>query len=191
MKHSPARLISFTVMALAINAIGANLALILRLPIYLDTIGSFLSAILLGPWYGLLTAILSALLNWMTTDIYSLFYAPVAVVTSVLAGFLIKKEEQTVHLLWKSLLISLPGTMLSATITLLLFNGITSSGSGIVAQILTSFGLDKTSSLVLVQFLTDYLDRLISLFAVIAIVYPLEKIAPNLFKQKSSNFSLK
>lgn len=49
MTKSPARLISFISIAIAINLIGANLALFLRLPIYLDTIGTLLIAVILGP----------------------------------------------------------------------------------------------------------------------------------------------
>lgn len=70
MTKSPARLISFISIAIAINLIGANLALFLRLPIYLDTIGTLLIAVILGPWYAASTAFLSALINWMTTDIF-------------------------------------------------------------------------------------------------------------------------
>ena len=69
MTKSPARLISFISIAIAINLVGANLALFLRLPIYLDTIGTLLIAVILGPWYAASTAFLSALINWMTTDI--------------------------------------------------------------------------------------------------------------------------
>lgn len=70
MTKSPARLISFISIAIAINLVGANLALFLRLPIYLDTIGTLLIAVILGPWYAASTAFLSALINWMTTDIF-------------------------------------------------------------------------------------------------------------------------
>lgn len=43
MKNSSIRIISFMAIAIAINYIGANIALFLRLPIYLDMIWSLLS----------------------------------------------------------------------------------------------------------------------------------------------------
>lgn len=70
MTKSPARLISFISIAIAINLVGANLALFLRLPIYLDTIGTLLIAVILGPWYAASTAFLSALINWMSALIF-------------------------------------------------------------------------------------------------------------------------
>lgn len=163
MTKSPARLISFISIAIAINLVGANLALFLRLPIYLDTIGTLLIAVILGPWYAASTAFLSALINWMTTDIFSLYYSPVAIVVAIITGILIKRNCKPSSLLWKSLIISLPGTIIASVITVILFKGITSSGSSIIAQFLHGIGLDMTSSLILVQVGTDYMDRLISL----------------------------
>ncbi|HFU1163118.1 TPA: ECF transporter S component [Streptococcus agalactiae] len=184
MTKSPARLISFISIAIAINLVGANLALFLRLPIYLDTIGTLLIAVILGPWYAASTAFLSALINWMTTDIFSLYYSPVAIVVAIITGILIKRNCKPSNLLWKSLIISLPGTIIASVITVILFKGITSSGSSIIAQFLHGIGLDMTSSLILVQVGTDYMDRLISLILVFSTITLLKKHSPNLINQR-------
>ncbi|HFV2926830.1 TPA: ECF transporter S component [Streptococcus agalactiae] len=184
MTKSPARLISFISIAIAINLVGANLALFLRLPIYLDTIGTLLIAVILGPWYAASTDFLSALINWMTTDIFSLYYSPVAIVVAIITGILIKRNCKASSLLWKSLIISLPGTIIASVITVILFKGITSSGSSIIAQFLHGIGLDMTSSLILVQVGTDYIDRLISLILVFSTITLLKKHSPNLINQR-------
>ncbi|HEO3343871.1 TPA: ECF transporter S component [Streptococcus agalactiae] len=184
MTKSPARLISFISIAIAINLVGANLALFLRLPIYLDTIGTLLISVILGPWYAASTAFLSALINWMTTDIFSLYYSPVAIVVAIITGILIKRNCKPSSLLWKSLIISLPGTIIASVITVILFKGITSSGSSIIAQFLHGIGLDMTSSLILVQVGTDYMDRLISLILVFSTITLLKKHSPNLINQR-------
>ncbi|HGD5472144.1 TPA: ECF transporter S component [Streptococcus agalactiae] len=184
MTKSPARLISFISIAIAINLVGANLALFLRLPIYLDTIGTLLITVILGPWYAASTAFLSALINWMTTDIFSLYYSPVAIVVAIITGILIKRNCKPSSLLWKSLIISLPGTIIASVITVILFKGITSSGSSIIAQFLHGIGLDMTSSLILVQVGTDYMDRLISLILVFSTITLLKKHSPNLINQR-------
>ncbi len=184
MTKSPARLISFISIAIAINLVGANLALFLRLPIYLDTIGTLLIAVILGPWYAASTAFLSALINSITTDIFSLYYSPVAIVVAIITGILIKRNCKPSSLLWKSLIISLPGTIIASVITVILFKGITSSGSSIIAQFLHGIGLDMTSSLILVQVGTDYMDRLISLILVFSTITLLKKHSPNLINQR-------
>ena len=58
--------------AVVINIVGGNIALWLHLPIYLDSMGTILIAILLGPFYGMLPSVLSGFIFGLTTDIYSL-----------------------------------------------------------------------------------------------------------------------
>ena len=76
--------------------------------------------------------------------------------------------------LWKLLplaaVISLPGTIVSSLITALVFGGITSSGSTVLVQLFHTAGIPLTASVFLVQFLTDYLDRVIVLSAVTAML---------------------
>lgn len=62
-------------LAACINTAGGQAALALRLPVYLDSIGTILAGILLGPIYGMLPNLLSGILMGMTTDIYSLYFA--------------------------------------------------------------------------------------------------------------------
>ena len=69
-------MIAFSVV---LNLIGGQLALLLRLPIYLDSIGTIFSAALLGPFYGMFPSLLSGVILGMTSDIYSLYYAPVGI----------------------------------------------------------------------------------------------------------------
>ena len=77
---------SFLALAAVLNIAGANLALLIRIPLYLDTLGTFLAAILFGPFYGMVPGFLSGILTGMTTDIYSLFYLPVQLLTGLTAG---------------------------------------------------------------------------------------------------------
>ena len=65
--------------AICINFVGGQIALFLKLPIYLDSIGTVFVAAVLGPFYGMLPNLLSGLLMGMTVDIYSLYYAPVGI----------------------------------------------------------------------------------------------------------------
>lgn len=75
-------------LAIAINIAGGQLVKALRLPIYLDSIGTVLTGALLGPWIGLITGLLSNTI-WTLSglDQYALTFAPVAGVIGLLAGF--------------------------------------------------------------------------------------------------------
>ena len=78
--------------AIAINIAVGSIASALRLPIYLDSIGTVLVGALAGPWAGALTGILSNLI-WSILPIpggagpTAAFFAPVAGVIGLMAGF--------------------------------------------------------------------------------------------------------
>ena len=102
-----------------INLIGGQVALLFRLPIYLDSIGTVFAAAILGPVYGMLPGILSNLISGMTMDVYSLYYLPVQMITGGMAGLVFQKfPPHTGKARGKILLgagmISLPGTLISS-----------------------------------------------------------------------------
>lgn len=158
-------------MAVCINVAGGQLALTLRLPVYLDSIGTILTGAMMGPFFGMLPNLISGLILGMTTDIYSLYFAPVGMVTGALTGLVFERfSPQKSRLFLAAFLITLPATFLSASICAALFGGITSSGSTILVQLLAKTGLSMTASVFAVQILTDYCDRLISLSAVLLVL---------------------
>ena len=75
-------------LAIAINIAGGQLVKTLRLPIYLDSIGTVLTGALLGPWIGLITGILSnAIWTLSGLDQFAWSFALVAGVIGLMAGF--------------------------------------------------------------------------------------------------------
>ncbi|MBO5292106.1 MAG: ECF transporter S component [Lachnospiraceae bacterium] len=164
-------ILCFLALAAGINYIGGTLALLLRLPVYLDTIGTLLASILLGPFAGMVPGLLSGLISGFTSDIYALYYIPVQLITGFLAGIVSRLfHPQGLRLIPAAALISLPGTLVSSCITAFLFGGITSSGSTILVQLLHHAGFGMTASVCIVQAATDYLDRLIALVLAAAVL---------------------
>lgn len=75
-------------LAIAINIAGGQLIKTLRLPIYLDSIGTVLTGVLLGPWVGLITGLLSnTIWTLIGLDSYAMTFAPVAGAIGLIAGF--------------------------------------------------------------------------------------------------------
>ena len=110
----------------------------------------------------------------MTTDIFSLYYSPIQILTGLLAGLILPryldKDKKRLKLLLLALILSVPGTIVSSIITVQLFGGITSSGSSMIVQLLHGLGFDQTISVILVQAGTDYLDRLLSIVVVTLVI---------------------
>ena len=153
--------------AIVLNVVGGHIALMLHLPIYLDSMGTILIAILYGPVYGILPPLLYGLVMGFTMDIFALYYMPVGIILGLMTGVVAKFFSMKG---WKiipgALFITIPGPFVSAIITAVIFGGITSSGSTVLVQILNKAGLGLTASVFMVQILTDYVDRLLSLLLV-------------------------
>ena len=108
----------FIAFAICINLIGGQIALFLKLPIYLDSIGTVFTAITLGPVYGMLPNVLSGLLMGMTVDVYSLYYAPVGMILGFVTGLVYQKyRPKKWWILAAAAVITIPATIASACIT--------------------------------------------------------------------------
>ena len=156
-------------LGIVLNIVVAFIALNLRLPVYLDSVGTVLSSVLLGPVYGAATGVLGSFISGITFDIYSLYYAPVQIFTGLMAGWMFRtKWLSGWRLPFGGLIVSLPTSIASAVITAFLFGGITSSGSSYLVVLMSNLGMNLTLSCFLVQVLTDYADKLIAVLLVTA-----------------------
>src|SRR6187551_1596093 len=84
--------LSLMAVAIAINVAVGSITFALRLPIYLDSIGTVLVGVLAGPWAGALTGLLANLI-WSLLPVpggatpLAAFFAPVAATIGLMAGF--------------------------------------------------------------------------------------------------------
>ena len=154
-------------LAIVLNVIGGHIALLFHLPIYLDSIGTIMIAMLYGPVYGMLPPLLYGLVMGFSIDIYSLYYMPVGMILGLTTGLAARYFSlKGWRIIPGALMITIPGTIVSSIITAVLFGGITSSGSTIIVQLLNKAGLGLIASVFVVQIMTDYLDRILSLVLV-------------------------
>lgn len=84
--------ITILAFAIVVNIVGGQIALMLRLPIYLDSMGTILTSILYGPVYGMLTSLLSGIILGITVDSYALYFAPAGMLFGLLMGILWKRR---------------------------------------------------------------------------------------------------
>ncbi|MEG0579528.1 MAG: ECF transporter S component, partial [Niameybacter sp.] len=145
------RTINLVGFGIALNIVGAFVALTLRLPIYLDSIGTIMVACLLGPKYAILTGLGGSVVSGVTFDIYSLYFAPVQITTGLLAGWMFQKgwlkgKRMPIGVL----LFTLPTSLISAIIAAAVFGGVTSSGSSYIVQVLSVVGVPTVVSVFIV-----------------------------------------
>lgn len=177
------RILTIMGLGVALNIIGALIALTLRLPIYMDSIGTIFIACILGPKFAVITGLCGSLISGMTFDIYSIYYAPVQIFTGYLSGLMFDKGFLKGKKTFLGVFIFvLPTSLLSAVITAFLFNGITSSGSSYIVQLLNVLGMNKVLSAFITQIITDYSDKFVGVLVVNFLIQVIPSSIINKFK---------
>ncbi len=129
--------------AIAINIAVGQLIYTLKVPLYLDSIGTVLVGVLAGPWAGALTGLLANLI-WGLTGL-NVTYAPFAAVAAViglLAGLF--SEAGWLKTWWKVILAGvitgLIAAAISAPISAYVFGGVTGAGTDVVVAMFRGMG---------------------------------------------------
>ncbi|MEQ4795014.1 ECF transporter S component, partial [Klebsiella variicola subsp. variicola] len=86
--HISSRTLVLIVVSIAINMIGGQITSMVKLPIFLDSIGTLICALLGGPWVALFTGLLTNLLWGLISGPMAAAFAPVAMMIGLSAGLL-------------------------------------------------------------------------------------------------------
>ncbi|HSM57519.1 MAG TPA: hypothetical protein VK879_15310 [Candidatus Sulfomarinibacteraceae bacterium] len=164
--------------AIAINVAIGQLIFALRIPLYLDSIGTVLVGALAGPWAGALTGLLSNLV-WGLSGL-NVTYAPFAAVAAViglLAGLF--TEVGWFRVWWKSvvagIIAGLVAAVLSAPISAYVFGGVTGAGTDAVVAMFRGIGFGILPASFAQGVTSDPLDKAITFLIVYLIVQGLPR----------------
>jgi len=159
--------------AIAINIAVGQLIFALKIPLYLDSIGTVLVGVLAGPWAGALTGLLANLI-WGLSGL-NVTYAPFAAVAAViglLAGLF--GEAGWLRTWWKVILAGiitgLVAATISAPISAYVFGGVTGAGTDALVAIFRGIGLGILPASFAQGVSSDPLDKTITYLVVWLIV---------------------
>lgn len=163
----------------ALNAAIGSLVQLVKLPIYLDLVGSIFVGLLYGPIAGIFAAIVGSLvIGALTTPLFIAYVATAVGVTA--AATYLKRFTRYGTRLWPTfwiggLLLGPLSSLLSVPITTYLFSGVTFTGSDLVtALFVNTMGRSLLESVAVGAFIFDAVDK--ALTSVLA--YWLLKSAP-------------
>lgn len=171
--------------AIAINIAVGTIVYNVKLPLYLDQIGTIFVGAIAGPWAGLLTGVLTNII-WGVSGINPAYtaYFPVAGIIGLMAG--IFSQMGWFRGWWKvilaGLITGLLAALVSAPITAYVYGGVTGSGTDLVTAVFRNFGLGIVPSAFAQGVSSDPLDKAISFF----IVWLVIKALPNRFLDRFS-----
>lgn len=148
---------------IAVNVIGNTLAVILGLPMYLDTIGTIFIGIIAGPWVGAITGLLTNIVAGFL-DSAKFWFIHVNVIVGLITGFMARAGWFTD---WRKAIVailvqSVASTIASAPPIVYVFEGVTGSGTSLISEVMIAAGKNIWASFLSVEIIWTVVDRIIS-----------------------------
>lgn len=176
----PPEILALMVVCILLNLGLGFLVSAVKLPFYLDSIGTVLAAYLLGPAWGIAVGILSVLIGSIYTPTlwaYAATAIAISIYTSVAkkVGFL-EKFPATVIL---GLLLGVVASLVSAPVTAILYGGVSLSGTDLITSLFRASGKSLVQSVLYGGLSSDPIDKLLT--SIVAML--LLKRLPNFVKK--------
>jgi energy-coupling factor transport system substrate-specific component len=155
--------------AIAINIAAGQLIVVLKIPLYLDSIGTVLVGALAGPWAGALTGLLTNLI-WGLSGINPVYtpFAPVGAIIGLMAGLF--AGWRWLKPLWRWLLAGLitgvVAAIVSAPISAYMFGGVTGTGQDFLVGLFRATGASVLQATFGQGIVADPLDKLATFLVV-------------------------
>ncbi|WP_448384740.1 ECF transporter S component [Fervidobacterium sp.] len=173
--------------AVGINYAGKFFAEALKLPLWLDSIGTVLAAMLAGPIVGGISGAINNIIYGLTVGPVSFVYALTSIGIGVAAGLLYKAKmfENAFRALISGLIIAIVATVISVPINVIFWEGQTGNVWG---DALFAFLRSKNVSVWLASFfdelVVDLVDKVLTVFIAYGIFKALPKSLMYSFRQE-------
>lgn len=188
MKLSTASLVLIPA-AVGINYIGKVFASLLKLPLWLDAIGTVLAAMLGGPIVGAITGAINNMIYGLTVDPMSFVYALTNIAIGITVGVLASKGWITSFskALMTGVIIAVVATLVSTPINIALWGGQTGNvwGDAIFAM-LTANDLPIWLASLVDEFVVDFIDKIATVLIAYMLFMGLPKSLTGLFNQSET-----
>jgi ABC superfamily ATP binding cassette transporter permease subunit len=155
----------------AVNFVGGQLAGLLKLPMYLDTIGTIFASLLCGPWVG---AVAGGLTNVVTgiANPTNFAFIPVNIIAGLVTGFLARKNmfNKTWKWLLSMFIMAWVSIIVSAPIVVLVYGGVTGGGTSLITAAALAAGANIWAAFFGTEGVFQVLDRIISFLICWAVI---------------------
>jgi energy-coupling factor transport system substrate-specific component len=145
--------------------VGLNkLAVVMQLPVYLDTVGTILSAALIPPPYAILVGVLSNIVGGVVTHPAIPFFIGTQIVISLMAIWAFRRGyfDKLFSALLVGLAIGIASAIVSAPIVVWVFGGITAPGISALNAVLLAAGQNLWTAVLSGSILVSSVDKIIT-----------------------------
>ncbi len=176
--------VPFIAFGIALNLTVGQIVSVLRIPLYLDSIGTILVAVLVGPFAGIITGAFANVMAAAVGNPTSMFFIPVVVVIGGVSGILATLGwfKQWYLCVLGGILQGILAAVASAPISAYLFGGTTMSGMDAVVYYFRSTGHNILTSTFYQGLASDPVDKTVSYLLVFLVLKNLPLRLVNKFR---------
>ncbi|MEO1769793.1 ECF transporter S component [Candidatus Enterococcus ferrettii] len=165
----------------SLNVVGYQLSTILKLPVFIDQIGTMMVSMIAGPWIGLLTGLLGNVVNGMLNPI-AIAFGFVSMSIGFVSGFFSRWRMYTnvVGMLAAIIILTIVSAFTAAVVTVFMFGGVTGAGTDLVTAAFLATGRELWNSVLSTNLISGTINTVLNL----AISWLIVRRIPNRFLVK-------
>ncbi len=167
--------------AVALNIVGSYINTALKLPTFLDMIGTAVVAITIGPWWGALAGALTNTVNGFIDSPISLPFAVVNVIGALVWGYGVRwgMAKSLPRYFILACVVALACTLMAVPIYVFLFGGATGHFSDMMTAAFVGMGANLITSVFSSNIIVSLADKIIASFVALAILEALPPMLTN------------
>uniref|UniRef100_A9A8I6 Energy-coupling factor transport system substrate-specific component n=1 Tax=Methanococcus maripaludis (strain C6 / ATCC BAA-1332) TaxID=444158 RepID=A9A8I6_METM6 len=170
--------------SIGLNVFGSYIEGIYLFPLYLDSIGTIFSAMILGPHIGALVGLLTNVITGIWISEENFLFTVVNVLIGLTTGIMLHTKNinfKTIFL--AAIVVSIISSIMGNMVSIYFFGGITEGGVGHITQTIIALGQGIPTAAFAAGLYTNFADKLLSFMAAFFIIY--------LFQDRLSIYDLK
>lgn len=158
--------------AAALNIVGGYINTALRLPTFLDMIGTMVAAVILGPWWGALVGAITNIVSSFLTGPISLPFAVVNVAGALVWGYanMWGWMKKTWSFFLVQVLVALVSSLFATPIYVFIFGGATGHFADMMTAAFLAMGQNLIVSVFSSNILVSLADKIIAGYVGLAII---------------------
>lgn len=154
----------------SINVVGYQMSQILKLPVFIDQIGTILVSMITGPWVGMVTGLLGNVVNGMIYPT-AFGYAIVSMLIGFVSGFLSRWRwySNIIGVVIGCALLNVVSSVSAAVVTVFMFGGVTGAGTDLLTAAFVASGQALWNSVLTTNVISGTVNTIVN-FAIAWII---------------------